>query len=91
MDADSFSKPQTLPIGLNASVDVIGGRATQALLVPVEALREISTGSYAVFVVKDGKPTLTMVEVGLMDLTYAEITSGLNQGDVVTTGIVETN
>ena len=91
LDADSFSKPQTLPIGLNASVDVIGGRATQALLVPVEALREISTGSYAVFVVKDGKPTLTMVEVGLMDLTYAEITSGLNQGDVVTTGIVETN
>ena len=91
LDADSFSKPQALPIGLNASVDVIGGRATQALLVPVEALREISTGSYAVFVVKDGKPTLTMVEVGLMDLTYAEITSGLNQGDVVTTGIVETN
>jgi multidrug efflux pump subunit AcrA (membrane-fusion protein) len=91
LDADSFSKPQTLPIGLNASVDVIGGRATQALLVPVEALREISTGSYAVFVVKDGKPTLAMVEVGLMDLTYAEITSGLNQGDVVTTGIVETN
>ena len=91
LDADSFSKPQTLPIGLNASVDVIGGRATQALLVPVEALREISTGSYAVFVVKDGKPTLTMVEVGLMDLTYAEIISGLNQGDVVTTGIVETD
>ena len=32
-----------------------------------------------------------MVEVGLMDYTYAEIKSGLNQGDVVTTGIVETS
>jgi multidrug efflux pump subunit AcrA (membrane-fusion protein) len=91
LDAASFAKPQTLPIGLNASVDVIGGRATQALLVPVEALREVSTNTYAVFVVKDDKPTLTMVRVGLKDLTYAEITSGLNQGDVVTTGIVETN
>ena len=91
LDADSFAKPQTLPIGLNATVDIIGGRATQALLVPVEALREISSGQYAVFVVKDGQPTLTLVEVGLMDLTYAEILSGLNQGDVVTTGIVETS
>lgn len=91
LDADSFTKPQVLPIGLNASVDVIGGRATQALLVPVEALREISSGEYAVFVVENGEPTLHMVEVGLMDFTYAEILSGLEQGDVVTTGIVATN
>lgn len=90
LDADSFAKPQTLPIGLNASVEVIGGRATQALLVPVEALREISSGQYAVFVMQDGQPTLRMVEIGLMDYTYAEITSGLEQGEVVTTGIVET-
>jgi hypothetical protein len=32
-----------------------------------------------------------MVEVGLMDYTYAEIRSGLALGDQVTTGIVETN
>ena len=91
LDTDSFTKPQVLPIGLNASVDVIGGRATQSLLVPVEALREISPGQYAVFVVENGEPTLHMVQVGLMDFTYAEIVSGLSQGDVVTTGIVATN
>jgi multidrug efflux pump subunit AcrA (membrane-fusion protein) len=90
LDAGSFAKPQTLPIGLNASVEVIGGRATQALLVPVEALREITPGQYAVFVMENGQPTLRLVEVGLMDYTYAEITAGLEQGDVVTTGIVET-
>jgi multidrug efflux pump subunit AcrA (membrane-fusion protein) len=91
LDADSFAKPQGLPTGLNASVDVISGRAEQALLVPVEALREISDGQYAVFVMVDGQPELRMVEVGLMDYTYAEILSGLEEGDVVTTGIVATS
>jgi hypothetical protein len=40
--------------------------------------------------VEDGEPELRMVEVGLMDLTYAEIISGLAVGDLVSTGIVET-
>jgi HlyD family secretion protein len=98
LDEDSFSKPQTLPVGLNASVEVIGGRAENVLLVPVEALREIaaddgSSGSeYAVFVIgADGEPELRFVEVGLMDISFAEIISGLEMGDTVTTGLVETN
>jgi len=74
-----------------ASVDVIAAQAKNAILVPVEALHEISTGQYAVFVMKNGTPTLTMVEVGLQDGTFAEIKSGLEAGEVVTTGIVETN
>jgi HlyD family secretion protein len=90
LDADSFSKPQTLPVGLNATVEVIGGQAEGALIVPVEALREISPGEYAVFVMENGEPQLRMVEVGLMDYTYAEILSGLELGAVVTTGIVAT-
>ena len=90
LDESSFSKPQTLPVGLNASVDVIGGKAENVLLVPVEALRELEEGSYAVFKMVNGQPRLTVVEVGLMDFTYAEIKSGLQSGDVVTTGIVET-
>jgi multidrug efflux pump subunit AcrA (membrane-fusion protein) len=79
-----------LPVGSAASVDVIGGRAENAVLVPVEALREISDGEYAVFVMEDGEPRMRMVEVGLQDLIYAEIISGLKVGDVVTTGQVET-
>ena len=43
-----------------------------------------------IFVMDNGEPQLRMVEVGLMDFTYAEILSGLELGDVVTTGIVET-
>jgi RND family efflux transporter MFP subunit len=91
LDQSSFSKPQTLPEGLNASVEVIGGRAQNALLVPVEALREVSTGEYAVFVLgADGEPELRFVEVGLMDFSFAEILSGLQMGETVTTGLVET-
>jgi HlyD family secretion protein len=90
LDEASFAKPQTLPIGLSASVEVIGSKAENVLLVPVEAVRELSQGSYGVFVMQDGQPKLRVVEVGLMDYTYAEIKSGLNVGDVVTTGIVET-
>jgi multidrug efflux pump subunit AcrA (membrane-fusion protein) len=87
---DEFAKPQTLPVGLNASVDVIGGRAENAVLVPVEALRELSPGEYAVFVLENEAPQLRVVGVGLVDFTSAEITSGLEPGEVVTTGIVET-
>jgi len=90
LDEGSFSKPQPLTLGLNASVEIIGSRAENVLLVPVEALREITEGSYGVFVMEGDQPTLKVVEVGLMDYTYAEVKSGLNEGDVVTTGLVET-
>jgi HlyD family secretion protein len=80
-----------LPAGLNASVDVISGKAENVLLVPVEALRELAAGEYAVFVVKEnGELEMRPVEVGLMDYASAEIISGLALGETVSTGIVET-
>ena len=79
-----------LPIGSAAAVEVIGGRAEEALLVPVEALREASPGQFTVFVMVDDEPKLRVVEIGLQDLFYAEVLSGLEAGDVVTTGIAET-
>jgi RND family efflux transporter MFP subunit len=87
---DNVSDSIRLPLGTSASVDVIGGRAENAVLVPIEALHETDPGQYAVFVVENGKPRLRVVEVGIQDLLYAEIKSGLNPGDVVTTGITET-
>ena len=90
LDAESFSKPQSLPVGSNASVDVIGGRAENAILVPVEAVRELGPSEYAVFVMEDGEPRLRIVTVGLMDYTSAEIISGLSAGEIVTTGVVDT-
>ena len=82
--------PYELPSGSAASVEVIGGRAENVVLVPVEALHEFGDGQYAVFVVENGKPRLRVVEVGLKDLTKVEIISGLSTGDIVTTGVVKT-
>lgn len=76
--------------GMNAAVEVIAGKAENALLVPVEALRELGPGQYAVFVMDGGQPTLRPVKVGLKDITYAEILEGVEQGEEVTTGIVAT-
>ena len=90
LDEGSVLQEGDLLIGMNAAVDIIGGRAEGAVLVPVEALRELSPGEYAVFVLEGGEPRLRTVEVGLMDFSFAEITSGLSAGDIVTTGIVET-
>ncbi len=80
-----------LPLGSAASVDVISAQALDAILVPVEALHETSPGKYAVFVVTNGVPRLRVVEIGIKDLISAEVVSGLEPGDVVTTGITDTN
>ena len=85
--------PTDLPIlsGMSVDVEIVGGEALDALLIPIQALREVAPGSYAVFIVEtDGSLTLTPVKVGLRDFANAEILSGLEPGDIVSTGIVET-
>ncbi|MBT3239576.1 MAG: HlyD family efflux transporter periplasmic adaptor subunit [Chloroflexi bacterium] len=89
LDESAYEVVQKLPIGSNASVDVISARTENAILVPVEAIRKISEDEYAVFVMEDGETKLKIVEVGLIDITYAEILSGIKVGDIVTTGILE--
>ena len=79
-----------LPLGATASVEVISQSARNAVLVPIAALHEISPGKYEVFVETNGKLELRSVEVGLQDQTNAEITSGLQPGEVVSTGLART-
>lgn len=89
----SFTNENELSIlsGMTVEVEVIGGETHSALLVPVQALRELTPGSYSVFVVQpDSSLKLTPVTIGLRDFANAEILSGLKAGDVVSTGVVET-
>ena len=75
---------------MTVSVEVVAGQAEGALLVPVQALREVAPGQYTVFVVDaGGKLTLRPVEIGLKDFANAEVLSGLAKGEVVSTGTVE--
>ncbi|HMK09800.1 MAG TPA: efflux RND transporter periplasmic adaptor subunit [Anaerolineales bacterium] len=83
------SAPRLL-VGQSASVDVIAAKVDDAVLVPVEALRELAPGSYAVFVVdSSGGLTMRTVTVALQDETFAAITSGLQAGETVSTGKVQ--
>jgi len=84
------STPYNLPSGSAASVQVVGGNAQNAVLVPIEALHGFGDGKYALFVVINGKLQLRVVQVGVINLTKAEIISGLNAGDIVTTGVTKT-
>ncbi len=79
-----------LLMGMSASVDVIVGRAEDAVLIPLSALHEYSPGKYAVFTQKNGRLNVDFVQVGLQDQVNAEIKSGLQAGDVVSTGLVGT-
>lgn len=83
--------PSTLLYGMNAQVEVVAGTAQNAVLVPVQALRELAPGSYAVFVV-DANNELEMrpVEVGIKDAVNAEIRSGVDEGETVSTGNTQT-
>jgi multidrug efflux pump subunit AcrA (membrane-fusion protein) len=81
----------TLLSGMAAEVEIIAGESKGTLLAPVQALRELAPGSYAVFIVQaDGELKLTPVTVGLKDFANAELLSGVQAGDVLSTGTVET-
>lgn len=85
------SSTQVILSGMTVDVEVIGGESLGTKLLPAQAVREIAEDSFAVFVVAaDGSLKLTPVEVGLRDFANVEILSGVEVGDVVSTGTVET-
>lgn len=77
--------------GMTVEAEVIAHEALGALIIPIQALHELDAGSYAVFVVQEGGTLLlTPVTPGLRDYANVQILSGLQAGDVVSTGTVET-
>ncbi len=82
---DTSAYPVKLLGNMNADVEIVAGEALNAVLVPVQALRDMGNGQYAVFVMKsDGELEMRTVEIGLMDFVNAEVKSGLEVGEVVT-------
>ena len=78
-----------LPLASTVGATVIGAQATNAVLIPIEALKQAGD-KYTVFVQENGNLKLRVVQVGLQDLVSAEIKSGLNPGEVVSTGLTVT-
>ncbi|BCY18541.1 secretion protein HlyD [Leptolinea sp. HRD-7] len=90
LNMDDVTDVPNLFQGLTASVTLYKGNAKDALIIPVSALRDLGDGKYGVFTIeKDNSMKLNFVEVGLKDSTNAEILSGLELGQTVSTGITE--
>jgi HlyD family secretion protein len=92
LDLTDVPNPPTFFQGLTASVTLYKGKVTNGLLIPLAALRDIGDGKYGVFTLEnDHTLKLNMVTVGLKSTTSAEILSGLEKGQTVSTGISGSN
>lgn len=76
---------QNLPVGTGASLEVIGGEADNAVLVPSSAIHKTNAGGYEVYVIQNGQQIKQPVEIGLQGNAYVEIKSGLDAGAIVST------
>ena len=70
--------------GLTVTVSITAEQRTDILLVPNKAITSRS-GRYYVQVVSAGTTTEKMIQTGITDGQNTEVTSGLNEGDVVST------
>jgi multidrug efflux pump subunit AcrA (membrane-fusion protein) len=73
-----------LRAGMSCDVDIITGKAENALIVPLAAVADDGAKHY-VFVIKNRKAARVEVAKGLASDTDVVITKGLRSGDVVAT------
>jgi macrolide-specific efflux system membrane fusion protein len=85
---DVENPDNTLRFGMTAQVSIILAKAVDALLVPSQVLvkKRGSKASYQVLVKHDDKTQLRDVEVGLNNKIYAQVLSGLNEGEEIVIG-----
>jgi len=77
---------QGLLPGMTADAQIVVQTVPDAVLVPVEAI--VQQGTQAeVEVLQNGQPSVVPVSVGLVNDQYAQITSGLQAGQTVITGV----
>ena len=93
------TKGLALRPGMTCRAEIFTASAAETIAVPVqavfsnnEATADVTPGKgkvdieHHLFVEKDGKAERRVVEVGLSDDSYQEITSGLKEGEHVITG-----
>jgi HlyD family secretion protein len=84
LNSNKFTSERTLPIGLNASVDITCKSVTDVLYVLLDAVHTNEDGSAYVYVLTgDNQYEKRTVETGLQTLAFSEIKSGLAEGEEV--------
>ncbi len=77
--------PQLRP-GMQANAFIDAGSAKDVLLVPIEGIFEEDGKSMVEVLKEDGTVEMLSIKVGLMNYRYAEVSEGLQEGDMVITG-----
>ncbi|WP_375749914.1 efflux RND transporter periplasmic adaptor subunit [Vibrio sp. HN007] len=75
-----------LRIGMTAQVSIILDRAEGALMIPAQVLKQVGNNSFQVPVLNNGKMEFRSIQVGINNKIYAEVLSGLQEGDEVVIG-----
>jgi len=78
-----------LPLSSSASIEVIAGKASDAVLLPIEGLQVSSGNQGTVLLESEGGFVPQEVELGLRDVLFVEALNGLSAGDVVLIGELE--
>lgn len=73
-----LSYDERLLIGMNGNASIDIGGAENVLMIPIEAIEEDKEGSY-VMVGEEKR----YIKTGLSDGTYAEVISGVSEGDII--------
>ncbi len=74
-------------IGLEGDVTIFTDEKEGALIIPVEALYSDDNGDYC-YVIKEGRVEMKRIKTGIKDFSSAEVTEGLEEGDIVITDSV---
>jgi macrolide-specific efflux system membrane fusion protein len=85
---DVENPDRILRIGMTAQVSIVLDKAEDALLVPSQVLVQDPRRAdrFGVPVLRDGEVVMAKVEVGINNNVYAQILSGLDEGDEIVLG-----
>lgn len=73
----------TLKLGMSASCTVILEKSENVLALPIEAIQIEGTTKYVMLVKENEETEKVEIETGKADATYAQILSGLSEGDKI--------
>lgn len=74
---------QRLLAGMNGTATILVERAENVLVIPLAAVGEDGQGEYVMLVGQDGALTRVAITTGRSDGEMAEVTQGLEEGDVI--------
>ena len=79
----------TILPNMAASASIITATKNDALMVPSSSVQQNQDGSSYVQIMKNGKPTEVIVEIGLSSDAQTEIISGVSEGDTIVTATIQ--